>query len=548
MQPTESFGVSRRALDVEDYIDILRRHKGWILGPFLLTLVASVVGVYMWPDSYQSEAAIKIVPQQLPQNFVPQVINQEMLDRINSMSQTIRSRTVLTTIINTFGLYPRERARYPIEDVIEMMNRKIDIAPVASIGGSGRSIPAFVVRFTYENRYAAQRVVGDLVSRFIEEYNRTRSNATYQTTEFLRDQMTMAKKDLDEVESRLTAFRMENAGHLPDQVNSNMQQLQALQANVTYLANAISRSQQDKLQLESQVRIFKDNMAQLTKEPADATTQIKNERLADAEREIQNWENTLNNLRKDYKDTFPDVQIAKNRLAAARERRDAILKEDAQAKKDSPTPARTISPQQQRELRDLDTRIRQMESAVQAKDVEIGDLNAQMKRANDQIKNLQGRLETVPVGERQFGDLLRERDMAKSKYMDLEDKLGKAEIAKDMEGRKQGETLELLDPASLPMTPTEPKRGLVIGVGAGLGLVLGLVIAGALEVKDTSLKNLKDVRAYTQMAILGSIPLLENDFVVRRRKRLAWLGWTTACLFAAVTMAGSVVYYYVTRV
>ena len=42
--------------------------------------------------------------------------------------------------------------------------------------------------------------------------------------------------------------------------------------------------------------------------------------------------------------------------------------------------------------------------------------------------------------------------------------------------------------------------------------------------KDTSLKNLKDVRAYTQMSILGSIPLLENDFVVRRRKRLCLAG------------------------
>ena len=88
---------------------------------------------------------------------------------------------------------------------------------------------------------------------------------------------------------------------------------------------------------------------------------------------------------------------------------------------------------------------------------------------------------------------------------------------------------------------------MIIPIGAALGLLLGVVIAGAREMKDTSLKNLKDVRAYTQMAILGSIPLLENDFVVRRRRRLAWLGWTTACLAAVVTMAGSVVYYIATN-
>src|SRR5437879_4810686 len=74
MQPTEGFSIPRRALDVEDYIDIVRRHKGWIFGPFLFTLVASVVGVYLWPDSYLSQAVVKIVPQQVPENMVQSAI------------------------------------------------------------------------------------------------------------------------------------------------------------------------------------------------------------------------------------------------------------------------------------------------------------------------------------------------------------------------------------------------------------------------------------------------------------------------------------------
>ncbi len=109
MQPNENYSVPRRALDVEDYIDIVRRHKGWIFGPFLLSVVVSVVGVYLWPDSYISQAVVKIVPQQVPENMVQSSINQQMYDRINSMEQTILSRTTLTTIINNFGLYMRER-------------------------------------------------------------------------------------------------------------------------------------------------------------------------------------------------------------------------------------------------------------------------------------------------------------------------------------------------------------------------------------------------------------------------------------------------------
>src|SRR5215469_5926759 len=209
MQPTESFNIPRRALDVEDYIDILRRHKGWIFGPFLLTLVASVVGVYLWPDTYISQAVIKVTPQQVPQSMVPNAVNQMMTDRINSMEQQILSRTVLTSIIQTFGLYQRERSRKPIEDVIEDMRKSIQIMPVASVGGPGREVPAFAVQFSYENRYTAQRVTQDLVSRFIDQNQRDRGNTVFQTSQFLKDQVDQAKKELDDIESKLTAFRIE---------------------------------------------------------------------------------------------------------------------------------------------------------------------------------------------------------------------------------------------------------------------------------------------------------------------------------------------------
>src|SRR5580704_3729916 len=113
--------------------------------------------------------------------------------------------------------------------------------------------------------------------------------------------------------------------------------------------------------------------------------------------------------------------------------------------------------------------------------------------------------------------------------------------------RQQGEKLELLEEANMPATPTEPKRPYIVLAGTGLGLVIGLILAGVREVKNTALKNLKDVRAYTQLPVLGSIPLLENDLVVRRRRRLAWLAWSTACLVGMIIMSGSVVYYYATK-
>ena len=75
-------------------------------------------------------------------------------------------------------------------------------------------------------------------------------------------------------------------------------------------------------------------------------------------------------------------------------------------------------------------------------------------------------------------------------------------------------------------------------------LFFGVFMAGIKEMKDTSLKNLKDVRAYTNLPVLSSVPLLENALLVRRKRRLFWLAWSVAVIFGAVAVMGSMYYYY----
>jgi uncharacterized protein involved in exopolysaccharide biosynthesis/uncharacterized protein (DUF433 family) len=123
------------------------------------------------PKSYVSMAVLKLTPQQ--EGSTPGAA----IDRINAMDQRILSRTVLTRIINNFGLYQKERSRMPIEDVIESMRKSIAVSPVVGVENSGPRAPAFAVRFTYQDRFAAQRVTQDLVSRYIDENLRQRANS-----------------------------------------------------------------------------------------------------------------------------------------------------------------------------------------------------------------------------------------------------------------------------------------------------------------------------------------------------------------------------------
>lgn len=549
MQPQESYGNTRRALDVEDYIDILRRHKSWIFGPAFLALVASVVGAYLWPDTYVSDAVIKVVPQQVPENYVQSNVNQLMSDRISSMADSILSRSVLSSIIQTYGLYPHDRNR-PIEDLVDRMRKGITVGNVQNVSGfNGRSISAFQIEFAYESRYLAQKVTSDLVSRFIDRNTRERTDVSVQTTQFLRDSVEAARKRLDDLDTQLAQFRMKNQGRLPDEMQGNLQQLGALQARMTSINEAESRISQEDMLLESQIRIYKDQMDAL-KNPEtlanSAASQEKSQKLDGLDRQISAIENSLEALRARYKEDHPDVQRAEALLKTAQQRRAEAEKELAQAPKVAAAPP-APSPQAQREIRQLEGSIAQLQSRIKAHGMQSAEFDKQLQHLSDSMKATQSRIESTPIGDKRYQELTRDRDLAKQDYQNLNTKLEHSQLATEMEGRKQGETLELLDPASLPDTPKRPKRPLVIGIGTAMGLLLGILLAGAREMKDTALKNLKDVRAYTQLSILGSIPLLENDLVVRRRRRVAWLSWAAVALVGIAVMSGSVVYYYTTK-
>src|SRR5271155_1650617 len=96
---------TRRPLDLDDYADILRRNKGWILGPLFAALVLSVVTAFLWPDTYISVATIRVAPPQVPESFVPANTSQDVQGRVNALVQLILDRATLTNIINTHGLY-----------------------------------------------------------------------------------------------------------------------------------------------------------------------------------------------------------------------------------------------------------------------------------------------------------------------------------------------------------------------------------------------------------------------------------------------------------
>jgi ribosomal protein S7 len=95
---------------------------------------------------------------------------QGALDQLVKLQQKVLSRKSLAEIITqpALDLYPEDRKRIPLEDVVENMRNKalrIQVAPVQNGG-----VLAFVISCEYPDKLKAQAVVRELVTKFYRQW------------------------------------------------------------------------------------------------------------------------------------------------------------------------------------------------------------------------------------------------------------------------------------------------------------------------------------------------------------------------------------------
>jgi polysaccharide chain length determinant protein (PEP-CTERM system associated) len=556
--PEQPISVKRRELDMEDYLDIVRRHRAWIVAPAFLGLVVGVMIAFLWPDTYTSTGQIRVVPPKVSARLVASNLSEEMSQRVNAIYQDIVSRDSLTNLVQTYNLFPDKRKRMPTEDVLEIMRKQINPSKLVGLNtvvGGGR-VFAFSVSFSYSDRRVAQRVCQELIARFLNETIKTRSSESNSATDFFDQEARNAKQELEEYDRKIADFKAANAGALPDEAQSLLFLVSSTDQNIQNLNMNINRVSQDKIQLESQLRFQKDLLlpppaAGVVSAPGQPPAPaVRDQHLDDLEREISKTQDALTQLRQTYRESHPDVQRLNALLAAERKERDQYAAQLASAKPLA-MPARPGPSQPaagaSNSTRELQASVSRLEAQIQAKDMELEELNRQLEAARARSKDLQSKVAASPLARSAYMALMRDRENAATRYQAMVLRQQDSKLSTDLDQRGQGETLEQLEAASLPTSPSAPKRELIIFIAAALGIAVGVSLAVGRELKDVSLKNLKDVRAYTRLTILGSIPLLENDFVVRRRRRMAWLGWSAAFVIGVLLMSGSVVYYYTSK-
>ena len=182
-----------------------RRWKMWILVPAFLGAAIGAVLASRTTPVYRSETVILVVPQRIPESYVPSAVAATLSDRLHSASQQILSRTRLERVLQDFDLYKEERRRgEKLEDIVEMMRTK-HVQVKIDQGNT------FRVGFTGPEPRTVMKVTERLTSLFIEENLRDRALLAEGTNQFLLAALEDVRRRLVEKHRQLRAIKQPEA-------------------------------------------------------------------------------------------------------------------------------------------------------------------------------------------------------------------------------------------------------------------------------------------------------------------------------------------------
>jgi polysaccharide chain length determinant protein (PEP-CTERM system associated) len=506
---------------------MVRHRKWWLI--ILLFVGWALVTAVSWiiPSKYVSDSLILIQRQTLSDKVVPPNVQIDLQQQLDTMTQRVLSRSNLKKLIDKFKLYPSESSSTPTDEVVDLMRKDIKIELVMPGQNSRRGnndLTGFTVSYTGTSPTQAQQITQELTGLFIHENIQTTVDINRVATDFLTTQVEDAAKDLVRQETKLREFKSHFNGALPEQLQTNLQLLQGLQQRLQAAGDALNHAQQQETYLQSLLGQYGGSGKD---DDAGGTAPVEIDQRLTAMRA------ELANLKTKYTDKHPDVVHLEQDIAATESLKKNMEKESLE----SGTAGANAATKGQSSLA-------QIKSQLKANELEIASRKRDIQMIEAQGAALQARLNQTPVAEQQLGAVQRNYEQSKANYDSLLAKKQAADLARDLVNQQQGDTLQLVDPASLPEKADFPNHFKFSLGGIAAGLALGLIIVGGRELINPMVYNEEQAATVVNAPILTAIPSLSTASEVAQGKRRSILQSVAAVLMLSLIPLGVVFAYY----
>ena len=490
---------TRNTTGLDLLLAVWSRRKWLAILVFLVPFVCTFSLARALPDLYRSTATLLVERPQVAETFVKSSVTSEQETQLQTISQEILSRSRLQELITRFDLYPEYRKQATPEEVIERMRRDIrmEFKGMDPQVVRGPTI-AFTLSFRGRDPETVAKVTNTLASSFVEENAKIRERQASGTAKFLSVQLEKMKRKMDQEERRLGAFKERHVGELPEQMEANLATLQRLNTEMNLNKESQMRVR-ERLERERLTRRLAESRASATDGDAPLPGGDAEALTARLSRLYQE----LTELRSRFSEKYPDVIRVKAEIAsleqqlAAAERNDGSVANPDSQVNPSRTQDRKVSSEAEKDLQTL---------------------KEEEKALRQAVATYQRRVDNTPRREQEFQELSRDYKTMKELYNTLLQRHQEALVAASMEQGQKGDQFRLLDQAIPSTRPAAPNRLRLIFIGLILSMGLAGGTVGLIEHRDTSFHAVNELRTFTKVPVLVSIPQIVTKKDMSRRR------------------------------
>jgi polysaccharide chain length determinant protein (PEP-CTERM system associated) len=532
--------VEFRQRKAGEIVQMLKRRKWLIVLPIITMTAAIGYVVYKLPSVYESKTLLTVKPPTISDKVVQSLTDEDITQSLQTINKEVLSRNSLEPMIVKYDLFKLERnAGMPMELIVEKMSKNITVEVEKS--DDDRKVAAFSIKYRDRTPESARNVTGELAGKYVNAQILQSTQTAEVTREFLENQLSQKKMELDLLEKQRLDIMMQNVETLPESSQGLIAQLEGLRQREDTIAKEKETLITEKGRLGDSIRAL-NSQARIIEDFGEKETQAAATQAARVEdtpayaaliQKRAELTARLEKLKAQYREKHPEVIDTTTQIEKVNEELESLSKNtDKRVKEANQTSARKAQLQKQNleiEKQKAESQLAQIDQQLQFKDAEL-------QQNAGQISVIESKINQIPNVKVALESINNQYQSAKTSYDDLLKKTNDASLQVDRESNAQGETIRVVDAANLPSSPVAPKRAFLTLFGAGLGLAIGLFLAAVFEMPRLfKIQNIDDAKHYTGLPVLASVPpLLSYDEKVRR-SRIHWLK-VSAGIVAAIAV------------
>ena len=477
-------------------LKVLGRRKLAFFLPLYLMLALVALGITLVTPKYESRASLQVQRQSLTGADALEAAKQadKRLARVQQSMQTNANIEQLIREYNVFSL-DVEKPQLVIDQFRKSMAfERIDADLVDDrTGRRSTTTLAFEVAFRHPDPQVANDVTEALTNQLLDLSNAARQSEGEATATVLTQNSERLEKVAEELETRLTEFRRQHSGKLPEEAATNFQGVQSTQTQLLAIDGEVRSLQLERARVEAELANTNPFGRMVA---TDGTTVLSNDE------NVRVLKTQLAEARRKYSAEHPDIRRLERQLREAEAAAGSSGLTSIERAPDNPA---YIT----------------LRSTLGSIDSRLGSLQITRGELRSKLDGLEQRLAGAPEIQKQYLALQREYDQAVNEVEDARTKVAEAELSIAIGNSDTGDRLTLIEAPVVATAPDKPVR-LAVGVlGTLMALFAAFAFAVLVDFFDRSVRDVSDLIGLTGEPPLGVISRISS----RGESALGTLGY-----------------------